>query len=646
MKRIVIYILLLALLVCLFPCTVFADETESETNYAMTFSVGSCSTSGLWTVLCNDDAGFSPYFKQCLYDAFVYDCALVYGVNATGLIGFFWDDLGRLCMGRWVNPLGVANSSMMGLLPLSSLDMVYSASYTRPVFFSISHAEAWSDFLTSSCYAICWDVDNIGKKFYCYFKDSIDASWLSYTSLTAFTLSISTWSDTFYFPRDPSYVTWYYGDVSTGEAEETTIAPPVVTSDFGGAMQYLKVGAEEPVLTVSAAASNGGTLSYQWYVMDCLNNTSRAPTDWTGTSITVPTDTEGMYMYWCAVTETLSNGVTVNAISSTFCVHLSDVGNNAVSNYSWYILDDGTLVVTGTGAIPDFSSGGAPWYAYKDVITSIYIGDGINVIGTSAFRDLSSALSVRIPDTLVEVRNYAFHSSGLLELDLSGTNLISLGVQSFANLGKITEIYLPDTCGLFAENAFGYCWQLRSIFVNSLEPFTISSSTFANLVSLSAIYVPAGTAVLYKAADGWSAYADIIFEMADSPTYEDQVQDKLDQIGSGVDELVNGNLGFDSSGSDFSSAAVDLQNSSSQMSDAMSGGMDYLGGMVSSAAFLTTVTTLGSAFDAVFEGHEVTICGVTANPFVLLVSVAAMAILIPLALKYVFRKRGGGGSGA
>ena len=131
----------------------------------------------------------------------------------------------------------------------------------------------------------------------------------------------------------------------------------------------------------------------------------------------------------------------------------------------------------------------------------------------------------------------------------------------------------------------------------------------------------------------------------DNSRTQQQILDKLDQIGGSVDDYINGDHGFDSSGSDFSGAADDLQNSSSQMNNAMSGGMNHLGNMMNSPDFTTTLTTLGAGFDALFEGHEITICGITANPFTLVVEILAIAILIPLALKFIFRKWGSDSSG-
>lgn len=110
-----------------------------------------------------------------------------------------------------------------------------------------------------------------------------------------------------------------------------------------------------------------------------------------------------------------------------------------------------------------------------------------------------------------------------------------------------------------------------------------------------------------------------------------------DQLGG----FINGDHGFNSGGSDFSGAADGLQNSQQQMAGAIAGGMGTLSGMMGSKEMVSTLTTLGMGFNAVFEGHEVTICGVTANPFGLAVSLLTIALLLILALNYIFRKRGG-----
>ncbi len=129
----------------------------------------------------------------------------------------------------------------------------------------------------------------------------------------------------------------------------------------------------------------------------------------------------------------------------------------------------------------------------------------------------------------------------------------------------------------------------------------------------------------------------------ESDTLE-EVTARLDAIDQKLDDAINGSHGFDSSGSDFSGASGNLSDSTDKMNSAMSSGMASLGSMMSSTAFTGTVSVLAACFDAVFVGHEIEICGIVANPFALLATILSVVILIPLALKFVFRKWGSGGS--
>lgn len=103
--------------------------------------------------------------------------------------------------------------------------------------------------------------------------------------------------------------------------------------------------------------------------------------------------------------------------------------------------------------------------------------------------------------------------------------------------------------------------------------------------------------------------------------------------------------GFDSSGSDFSSSSDDIVSAGDQVSSSLDGGMTSLEGMVSSSSFTGTLTTLGALSNAIFVGHEIEICGIRGNPFTILVSLFSVAVLLPLGLKFIFRKWGSKGSG-
>ena len=92
-------------------------------------------------------------------------------------------------------------------------------------------------------------------------------------------------------------------------------------------------------------------------------------------------------------------------------------------NCDWEIVD-GKLLITGTGAIYDWSNTEAvtdcPWYGKP--ITSVEFGSGITSIGRHAFLN-TNLNSINIPDTITSVEGEAF----------------------CASTGHLTELIIPDS---------------------------------------------------------------------------------------------------------------------------------------------------------------------------------------------------------
>lgn len=62
--------------------------------------------------------------------------------------------------------------------------------------------------------------------------------------------------------------------------------------------------------------------------------------------------------------------------------------SGSIGDIIWSISDDGVLKVSGTGAMPDYTSStfsDAPWYAYESLITGIIIDSGVTHIGDYCF---------------------------------------------------------------------------------------------------------------------------------------------------------------------------------------------------------------------------------------------------------------------
>ena len=73
---------------------------------------------------------------------------------------------------------------------------------------------------------------------------------------------------------------------------------------------------------------------------------------------------------------------------------------------------------------------------------------------------------------------------------------------------KYNDVYYRVTS--IGETAFGSCCRLASVYCKPTTPPTGGSAMFDNNAANRKIYVPAASVEAYKAADGWSDYADAI----------------------------------------------------------------------------------------------------------------------------------------
>lgn len=98
-------------------------------------------------------------------------------------------------------------------------------------------------------------------------------------------------------------------------------------------------------------------------------------------------------------------------------------GTNA--SISWVIYADGTLVVGGSGAIPDYSSGWPPWYAYRSQVTAIIVQDGIYTIGIDAFRGYPNVQSINLSNKVHKINDRAFYDTAI---DTASTSFLKITI--------------------------------------------------------------------------------------------------------------------------------------------------------------------------------------------------------------------------
>ena len=67
------------------------------------------------------------------------------------------------------------------------------------------------------------------------------------------------------------------------------------------------------------------------------------------------------------------------------------------SSVRWVLTDDGTLTISGTGAMCDWEE---PWREFEYQINRVVIESGVTTVGSNAFSNCDNLTAVELPDTL------------------------------------------------------------------------------------------------------------------------------------------------------------------------------------------------------------------------------------------------------
>lgn len=107
--------------------------------------------------------------------------------------------------------------------------------------------------------------------------------------------------------------------------------------------------------------------------------------------------------------------------------------SGSVNDVITYTLSEGTLTLTGTGAMPGYHSMLLPpWDEYKEEIHTVVVCDGITTVGTKAFLGCSGLTKATIGADVTEIGNYAFNKCPALKEIVLPANLTWIGKSAFA----------------------------------------------------------------------------------------------------------------------------------------------------------------------------------------------------------------------
>ena len=202
-------------------------------------------------------------------------------------------------------------------------------------------------------------------------------------------------------------------------------------------------------------------------------------------------------------------------------------------NLAWTLSDEDELVIEGTGEMYNYSNNpAAPWNSYSGSIKSVDIKDGVTSIGSWAFAQCSALTDVSISESVTNIGGDAFRECRILEEITLPAGLTQLGTGVFLYCDALKSITVPEGVTIIGSDTFEFCPQLSSItFPSGLTeigpwalkgcnnlayitckaatPPSLGNSVFAGVSNNIPVYVPTASVEAYKAANGWSQFANI-----------------------------------------------------------------------------------------------------------------------------------------
>ena len=130
------------------------------------------------------------------------------------------------------------------------------------------------------------------------------------------------------------------------------------------------------------------------------------------------------------------------------------VSGRCGDDLTWILGEDGTLTVSGTGAMTDYKQvGDIPWWKHQDEIRAVVFEKGVSGIGCKAFYYCDALTDVTIPDTVRNIGDEAFFFCEALSNVTIPQGVTSIGRQAFHDC-SLGDLSLPDSVVSIGKEAF------------------------------------------------------------------------------------------------------------------------------------------------------------------------------------------------
>ena len=162
---------------------------------------------------------------------------------------------------------------------------------------------------------------------------------------------------------------------------------------------------------------------------------------------------------------------------------------------TWTLDDDGTLTISGTGAMDVWEHFKTPWNLYRNNIKKVVLNGAVTNIAAYAFSNCSQLVSIEIPASVEVIGKYAFLGCRRLESVTLAEGLKTIENNAFSSCSSLAAIHLPASLETIGSNVFNGCTALPafSVHPSSVNFSTDDSGVLFNLEKTSLIAYPAAS---------------------------------------------------------------------------------------------------------------------------------------------------------
>jgi hypothetical protein len=173
----------------------------------------------------------------------------------------------------------------------------------------------------------------------------------------------------------------------------------------------------------------------------------------------------------------------------------SMVAEGITGPLAWRLTVDGTLTITGTGEMPNYSYRNYPWETYYENIKKVIVGGGVTTIGNNAFSSCFAMKEITIPNSVTAIGEEAFLACQVLTEITLPEGVTTIGRGAFKYCYALAEITIPNGVTTIGEYTFNKCHALKAATLGSGVTI-IGEWAFSECNALTAVTFPDGVTTI------------------------------------------------------------------------------------------------------------------------------------------------------